>query len=191
MAGLVRRWPRRQRQPVERRRLECRFSLWIDPYGAARPRISPRAPRVRVGCSAGVSGFSENECSLWRRLESVRIQMDVGHEAHRGSLFRNWRRYALHQHQSSGGHVPREFHEQRRAGLALPAREAQYQRGGPLHAHFERGPCVAESGNQYDPIPAGFWRFQPEGVAANILRWANEMKMIAIFAAVIAVLVAA
>lgn len=76
IAGVDGRGARDQREHVGYWRVEFGVAVWIDFDESARTGIFERAIGVRVRRGAGMGADAEDEYGLWRRSESVCVQVD-------------------------------------------------------------------------------------------------------------------
>src|SRR5215472_10846440 len=77
MADLDGRRARDQRKHVGYERLEFGFALRVDTDRATRAGICEGAARVCLRHRAGLGNYSEDEYGVWRRSESVCVQVDI------------------------------------------------------------------------------------------------------------------
>src|ERR1035437_10225086 len=75
-------------------------------------------------------------------------------QAHR-PLCGTFRRRLIHEQAGTGWNLDREFHVQRRPGVAFPYRKTELERGHAFHAHLGRRAYANQSWDQYGAVAAG------------------------------------
>jgi len=158
--------PRHQWQPIRRWSMECGLPLRPDPDRSAWTRFPARPLGVCSGRRPSLPGCSETNTAYGVGVNPFAFKWALDRHSHVVSLFRTWRRHALYQHKGARRNIPHQFHDQRRSRSAFPPQQRQHQCGSPLHAHFERGTCNAQSRHQYHSVSFGLRYVQPKRIVS-------------------------